>query len=179
MSERAIRVLGALGILGGVILIVNDLLFLLGANINLSPLVMLLLSLCVVGLYWRLQPRDKAIAQLGLALAYIAVLASVFNIFYIALGGPPASPQEPSLIGVSTIASLMGTLFALLLIGLAHVTSTGIKEGWRLIPIMTGIFWMPLQSITSYFLGRGLIIAGLLWICVGYAVLAKADTQKN
>jgi len=154
---------GALIVVKGVVITLSE------GDPNLVPPATLLQALGLLGLHARLEGRGGLLGRIGVGLAYLAVAASIMNLAYLGLGVAPEDPNSPTLVKVTYMVAFLGILIGLLLLGFATLRARIMPARLRAVPLAVGLLWMPLMGIT-WFLGEGLVVAGLAWILLGYVI---------
>jgi hypothetical protein len=156
--------------LGGMLMVVKGVVIALSdGDPSFVPPATLLFAVGLVGLHARLEGRSGLLGRLGVGLAYLAFAASIVNLIYLGLRVAPEDPNSPVLVEVTYMAAFVGIFAGLLLLGLATLRARVMSGRLRVVPLVVGVLWFPLMGIT-WFLGEGLVVAGLAWALVGYVV---------
>jgi hypothetical protein len=173
-SSNLLRWSGAAAMVGGALIVVKGFVIALSDDDpSLVPPATLLFAAGLVGLHARLEGSGGLLGRIGVGLAYLAVAASIVNLVYLGLGVAPEDPNSPALVKITYMAAFLGILVGLLLLGFATLRARVMPARLRAVPLAVGLLWFPLMGIT-WFLGEGLVVAGLAWALVGYVVWSGA-----
>ena len=169
-SSNLLRWSGVAAMVGGALIVVKGVFIALSAgDPSLVPPAMLLQALGLLGLHARLEGRGGLLGRIGVSLAYLAVAASIVNLVYLGLDVAPEDPNSPALVNFTYMAAFLGILVGLLLLGFATLRARVMSARLRAVPLAVGLLWLPLMGIT-WFLGEGLVVAGLAWVLLGYLI---------
>ncbi len=70
------------------------------------------------------------------------------------------------------LAALVGLFAGSVLLGIAHLRAGALRPGWRVVPLIIGVVWLPLMDIGA-FMGEGSVLTGLAWVVLGYIVWSE------
>ncbi len=173
LSPNLIRWSGVAALLGGLFLVVKGVVIILSdADPSFVPPATLLFAFGMVGLHARLEGRGGLLGTIGVILVWVAVVASAVNLIGLALPVPaPGSPGAPALLEITYVLAFLGILVGLLLLGIAALRAETLPPRWRVVPLIVGILWFPLQGIGFVISdGVGLMLGGLAWMFLGYVL---------
>ncbi len=182
MSSTLVRWGGLAAMAAGVLLAVK------GAAIIVSdydpgfvPPATLLFALGMVGLHARLPGGGGLLGTVGVVLAWVALAASAVNLTGLALSVPaPADPDAPALLNLTYMVAFLGILIGLLALGVAALRSRVMAAPWSVVPLAVGVLWFPLQGIGFAISdGVGLVLGGLAWVPLGYALWSRSASPSE
>jgi hypothetical protein len=182
LSPNLIRWSRVAALLGGLFLVVKGVVIILSdADPSFVPPATFLFALGMVGLHSLLQGRGGLLGTIGVILAWVAVVASAVNLIGLALPVPrPGSPGAPALLEITYMVAFLGILIGLLLLGIAALRAETLPPRWRVVPLIVGILWFPLQGIGFVVSdGVGLILGGLAWMFLGYVLWSGERGQAR
>jgi hypothetical protein len=168
---------GALFIFKGVVIIVT------GRDLDVTSFAVFFFAIGLVGLHARLMGRGGVVGSIGGFLAYIALVASfaamAYFVFFMWLFPPTTLPGEPEPLVfrvMLTVATFLGILPSLILLGLAAQRAEVMPSPWKSWPLAIGLLWFPLMAL-GFTVGDGysLIAVGLAWMGLGYVMWAAKD----
>ena len=171
----AAMVAGALLAAKGAAIMVSD------YDPSFVPPATLLFSLGMVGLHARLRGGGGSLGTAGVVLAWVALAASLVNLIALALSIPaPADPDAPALLGITYVVAFLGILIGLLVLGTAAFRARTMPAPWHAVPLAVGVVWFPLQGIGFAISdGVGLVLGGLAWVPLGYALWSSSATPSE
>jgi hypothetical protein len=145
------------------------------------PPATLLFALGMVGLHARLPGGGGPLGAAGVVLAWVAVGTSAVNLVALALSIPaPADPDAPALLGITYMLAFLGILIGLLALGIATLRTRAWPSPWSAVPLAVGVVWFPLQGIGFAISdGVGLVLGGLAWVPLGYALWSRSATPSE
>ena len=179
MTSTLARWGGLAAMVAGVLLAVK------GAAIMVSdydpsfvPPATLLFALGMVGLHARLEGRGGLLGTVGIILAWVALVASAVNLIGLALSVPaPADPDAPALLAITYMVAFLGILIGLLALGIAALRARIMAASWSAVPLAVSLLWFPLQGVGFAISdGVGLVLGGLAWVPLGYALWSQSGT---
>ncbi len=131
----------------------------------------------VAGLHQSLLDRRGLLPAAGLILAGLGAVATVASLVVTEGGTETTSEEEFSPL---TFLSFVATLIALLLVGIATRRQRALRPKWHLMPIGLFMSFIPLlavggllESINERLLEVPVLILGVGWALLGYALLAR------
>ena len=180
MSSLVTRLGGLAAMLGGVWVIAHGLVTMLAdRNLDLLPYITPLWATGLVGLHAFLRRQGGVLGMLGGSLAYLGLAVALVQLIALLLMDGEEEPfwqiHVQGLVG-----SLLMILVALLLLGLAALSSKALPAGWRVVPVSVGILWVPLFGFGEWLgdqispareISLGFLLAGLPWIVLGVVLL--------
>ena len=187
MSWMITRAGGLAAILGAAWAVAHGAVTML-ANWNLDPLpnTTPLWALGLIGLHALLRRRGGMLGVLGGSLAYLGLAVALVQFIALLLMNGEEEPfWQIHILGL--VGSLLIILVALLLLGVAILRSEALPAGWRAVPLTVGILWLPLfgfgewlgDQISPYReLSLGFLLAGLLWIVLGFVLLVAQREES-
>ena len=165
---------GALFAVKGVVILVSD------ADPSLVPPATLLFALGMVGLHARLAGRGGLFGTIGVLLAWVAVGASAVNLIAQVLGLTPARAPLPTLFQITYMVVFLAILIGLFVLGIAAFRARAAPAPWHAVPLAVGVLWFPLQGIGFVISdGVGLVLGGLAWAFLGYALWSRSATPTE
>ncbi len=153
------------GIAGGLLHSLKGLVLLLGGpDLSLVPAMLLLFGLGMVALHRRVSP-GSGWARTGLVMAWGTAAFGVASLVCQFAGWQPEDPSDPVVADIAYDGGTLTILVGLILLGVAWARDPTIPTPWRLVPLIVGIVWFPLEALTAVLPdGWGLLLAGLTWV---------------
>ena len=129
----------------GVAIGFDSLAYFLRVDASFDSLAYFLLASGLVGLHARLEGRGAVAGRIGVLLAYVALAASAVNLACLALG----------IASSALLAALVGLFAGSVLLGMAHLRAGALRPGWRAVPLIIGVVWLPLMGTSGPSWARG------------------------
>ena len=166
---------GALLVAKGLAIIATD------HDPSFVPPATLLFALGLVSLHARLPGGGGLLGTVGVSLAWVALAASAVNLVGLALSVPaPGDPDAPALLGITYVVAFLGILIGLFVLGIAAFRARAAPAPWHAVPLAVGVLWFPLQGIGFVISdGVGLVLGGLAWAFLGYALWSRSATPTE
>lgn len=149
----------------------------------LFELAFLLLPVALVGLYAALPRRRGRLATAGLALAGSAELSAVTVGLGALLGPDDWVPHEDTATVLTPfiVAAALGTVVALVLLGIETRRTDALPGRWRTFPLALGLAVVPLtavggalEAVDERLLEPPILLMGLGWLALGWLVGRRA-----
>lgn len=178
LVERLRPLLGLCAALGGLLhAIKGAVLLAAGPDLSLVPVMTLLFSAGLVGLFKR---SDGRLGIAGLLMAGLGVVAAVAAVAYQLVDIAPEDPGSPLGVRLAYAVTTAAILVGLLLLGIARWRDRRTPMPWRAVPLTVGIVWFPLEALTAVTPdGVGLLLAGMTWVLVGVAIWVLGRRQRT
>jgi hypothetical protein len=132
----------------------------------------------VVGLYGSLTDRLRPIAVAGLGFAAVGAVATVGALIVTSGGTESTSEEEFSAL---TLLSFLSTFIGLLLVGIPVRKQRALQPRWHALPVALFASLIPLmvvgsilEQVNERLLEIPLLILGVAWALLGYAILYRA-----
>lgn len=177
------RLGGFAAIAGGLFWIVKAAAILVTGNqppvlFEIAPL---FFSLGIIGLVQLIRPPRGRLALIGMILAVAAALTTIAALL-VTEGGTQASSEDD--FSPLPFFSFIATILALLLAGIPTLRCRTLRTPWHRLPVALSAGFVPLivlggalESINERLLEIPLLILGLGWALVGFAIVARP--QQN
>ena len=178
LSTRPTIPLLLAGVVGGFLHSLKGLVLLFGGpDLSLVPAMLLLFGLGMVALR-RSVSRNDGWARTGLTLSWLAAAFGVASLGCQLAGWQPEDPSDPVIADVAYSGGTLSILVGLLVLGVAWARDPTIPQPWRLVPLLVGIVWFPLEALTAVLPdGWGLLLAGLSWIVAALTPVVATDQR--
>lgn len=176
--DRLRPLLGLCAILGGLLHAIKGAVLLgAGPDLSLVPTMTLLFSVGLFGLFTRSQGR---LGVAGIFMASVGVVAAIAALAFQFGGIAPEDPDSPLGVRLAYGGTTVAILISLLLLGVACWRDRRSPMPWRVVPLIVGVSWFPLEALVSVAPdGLGLLLAGMAWMLVGMAVWARKRPRRN
>jgi hypothetical protein len=133
--------------------------------------------------------RWRWLAWLGGGAALVGLVSSVVAVVYLLSGTIPESPRAPGLVGVSYGVMSAGVAVSLLSLGVLIARNRSLRGRWRWFPLGLIVAQLPIFIVAGAIAvvvgsedladGLGLVLTGLAWMLLGYAISEKSRSPAN
>lgn len=168
--------LAVAGILGGLLHLGKGVVLLAGGpDLSFVPAMLVLFSLGLLALHERLNATGGW-AVSGLVTAWAATGFGLASVACQVAGWQPENAADPVAADIAYGGATVAIFIGLLLLGIAWARDRSIDHPWRIVPLVVGIVWFPLEGLTAVLPdGWGLALAGLTWVVAASAPLLATE----